>query len=76
MLGLGASRYAFPFSAVTVCADGKCCRIDINEDELDHFPCVEGSDYSGLHDPFKRRAMHNLLGGDFAPADLDFVKQR
>ena len=76
VLGIGATRYAFPFSAITVCADGKCCRIDISEDELDHFPCFEGSDYSGLHDPFRQRLMPSMMGGDFTPADLDFVKQR
>ena len=76
IMGLGATRYAFPFSAVVVCAERKCCRIDIHGDELDQFPCLDGTDYSGLNDPFKQRVVHGLLGGDFTPSDLDFVKQR
>jgi sporulation protein YlmC with PRC-barrel domain len=75
-LGFGGTRYAFPFSALTICAENRQCRLDINDYELDEFPSLEGSDYSGLHDPFKRRVVHGLLGGDFTPADLDFVKQR
>ncbi|WP_262691103.1 PRC-barrel domain-containing protein [Kordiimonas aestuarii] len=73
---LGAHRYAFPFSAVTICADGSCCRIDITEHELEQLPQVDGKDYSGLHDPFKRRAMHDLLGGEFAPESVDLAGQR
>lgn len=70
---IGARRYAFPFEAITMSANGRTCRLNIHRHELRHLPALFGNDIGGLNNPFKSRSMSMLLGGDYSADSLDFV---
>ena len=76
ILGLGAQRYALPFAAITISADGQCCRIDMSEQELSELPHVDGSDYSVLTVPLNRLAMQEWPTPAGAEHSMHAAKQR